>query len=224
MKIFFTFLTLLLFVFLEVSQAAPIRRLYQDVKLPNQAVIEMQAITNPGVAGTADILSAFAGNTATTAVTRTTFVANPDVPRNLVITPGSTTADVAACDVVVNGTNFFNDSISETFAFADNASSATTGAKAFKTVTSVVFPANCEDTPFTATWSIGYGEKLGLKRCMAEAGAWSHSSINGAKEATAATVVADTNEVEKNTADFNGTMNQSNDFKAYFIQNFGCFP
>ena len=219
---FYTFMIVLFAVVL--ANAQNVNRLNQYVKLPaGQAVIETQNFGAPTAADTASIKSAYAGNTSAAANTLTSFLANPDVPRNLVITPGGTTADVAACTVVVNGTDYKNSSISENFAFSANASTATTGAKAFKTVTSVVFPANCEDSPFGATWSIGVGEKIGLKKCMDTAADWFHSSLDGTKEATAATITTSASTLSLNTADFNGTMNGSAVFRGYFIQNFQCY-
>ena len=117
MKLFF--LVLIVMALGLPAHASPVRRLFQDVKLPNQAVLEKQTISNPAVAGTADILSAFAGNTAAAAVTRTTFVAQPDVPRNLVITPATSTVDVGGGTIVVTGTDFFNNTITENFFFTD---------------------------------------------------------------------------------------------------------
>lgn len=216
-------LSFVLFVTATGVHAIPLRRESQDLKLVTQQLVEKQTITNPAAAGTNDVLNASAGNTSTTAATITTFVAQPDVARNFVITPGSTTADVAACNVVVNGTDFNGGTIAETFSFLDNASTATTGSKAFKTITSVVFPANCEDSPFGATWSVGYGEKLGLKRCMDAAGHVVFSTVGGTYESTRPTVTADSTVVSGNTADFNGTMNGSNDFEIFFFQNFRCF-
>lgn len=185
---------------------------------------ETQTFTNPAAAGSADVLSGNAGNTSAAAATVTTFVAQPDVPRNLVITPGTSTVDVAACTVVVAGTNIFGNSMTENFTFTNNQSAAKGGASAFKTVTSVTFPANCEDGAFAATWSVGYGESLGVKRCMTNGGDFLFSLLNGSKEATAPTMTVDADEVEKNTADFNGTMNGSNDFTLYFFQNYSCSP
>lgn len=211
-------------LFSTFAQAQSVRRLMQDVKLPTQGVVEQQAFTNLLAASTTRVLSGNAGATSAAAATVTTFAAQPDSPRNLVVTPGGTTTDIEACVITISGTNIFDKAISETFTFTANQNTAVTGAKAFKTVSSVAFPANCESGGFAATWSVGIGEKIGLKRCMAEAGAWVQSSIDGAYESTRATVVADADEVEKNTADFNGTMNGSSDFKAYFIQNYGCFP
>lgn len=215
------FLLLVLLVFSAQSEAS-IKRFFQDAKLPTQKMIEAQSFNNVTAAGTANVLSANAGNTSASAATVTTFVAQPDVARNLVITPGGTTNDVAACSVTVLGTNNSGKAISEAFSFSANASTATTGSKAFLTVTSVVFPANCEDSPFGATWSIGYGEKLGVKKCMESAGHILFSTLNGSKEGTAPTMTVDSDELEKNTADFNGTMNGSNDFELFFFQNYGC--
>lgn len=219
-------LLLVLFVFSNALEAANIARLNQDAKLPTQQMVEKQSFANVIAAGTANVLSANAGNTGAGAVTVTSFVAQPDVARNLVVTPGGTTNDVAACSVTVLGTNNIGQSISEAFAFSANASTATTGSKAFLTVTGVVFPAGCEDSPYGATWSIGYGEKLGVKRCMDSAGHILFSTLNGSKEGTAPTMAVDSDELEKNTADFNGTMNGSNDFELFFFQNFNsnCFP
>ena len=178
---------------------------------------------SPAAAGTADVLSAYAG-TVTTSGTKTasTFVAQPDVPRNLVITPGGTTTDIETCVIRVNGTNYLSGTIYEDFAFAANTASATTGVKAFKTVSSVVFPVDCESGSFGATWSAGYGEKIGLKNCMDFAGDWQSSEVGGVYETSRATIVADADEVEKNTADFNGTMTGSAAFIGHFIQNFLC--
>lgn len=219
-------LILFVFTFSTFSFAIPIKRQFRDMKLVTQQLVEKQSFTNPEAAGTADVLSAHAGNTAADAVTVTTFVAQPDLSRNLSITPAGTTADVASCTVVVNGTDFHGQTISEDFVFAENASTATTGSKAFKTVSSIVFPANCEDSPYGATWSAGYGEKLGLKRCLDAAGHIVMSTIDGAKESTEPTMAADASNIEGNTADFNGTMDGTSDFELFFYQNFqqSCFP
>lgn len=207
------------------AMAVP-QRLSRDLKLPTQKMVERQLFTNPVVAGTTNLLSANAGNTSAAAASATTFVGQPELPRNLVMTPGGTTADVAACSVTVTGTSIAGRTITEDFAFAANASTATTGAKAFKTVTSVDFPAACEDSPFGATWSVGFGEKIGLKNCLAGPGHIFFSTLDSgsgfAKEGTAPTMVVDADEIEKNTADFNGTMNGSSDFELYFMQNNVC--
>lgn len=203
---------------------AAVERRSLDLKLPTQAMIEHQTVSGPILGSTYVLKNADAGNTSTAAASITSFSAQPDVPRNIVITPGGTTADVAACTVVVAGTDFFGQSISEDFAFLANASTATTGSKAFKTVSSVTFPANCEDTPFGASWSVGTGSKLGLKRCMDDAGHFLHASLAGVKEATAPTVaVGSTTAVSGNTATLNSALNGS-DVDLFFMQNYSCTP
>lgn len=111
----------------------------------------------PVVADVNRILAAQA--TLTTAVTVTTFLAQPDVPRNITVTPGGTTADVKAGSVVVTGTNVEGATITESFTFLDNASTAKTGAKAFKTITSILFPIQ-DGTG--ATYNVGVGSILGI--------------------------------------------------------------
>lgn len=219
------FFTFIIALFITIGAfAAPVRRLTRDSKLPTQQLIEKQTITNPAAAATDNGLDDNAGNTSAAAASVSSFDAQPDVARNVVITPGGTTDDVAACTITVSGTNYFDQNISEDFAFLANASTATTGAYAFKTITGVSFPAACEDSPFGATWDLGYGEKIGFKRCMDAAGHYVFSTVAGAYESTRGTVVADNDEVHKNTIDFNGTMNGSNDFEVFFIQSFDCFP
>lgn len=218
-------IVLLFFVFTASSLwAVPVSRNFRDMKLPTQQMIEKQTITNPAAAAADDILSTDAGNISTAAVVQTTFDAQPDVPRNVSMTPVGTTADVAACTVTITGTDIFNAVISEELVFAENASTATTGAKAFKTIASVSYPADCEDTPFGATWNVGYGEKIGLKRCMTYAGHLVFSTVSGVYETTRGTAVASATAISGNTIDFNGTMDGAADFEVFFLQNFRCFP
>ena len=214
-------LTAIAALFSSAAYAVP-QRVFQDLKLPTQKMIERQAFTNPAAAGSADILSGFAGGTSQSSTSTSTFLAQPDVARNIVVTPGGTTGDIEACNIQVFGTNYGNDPINEVFSFTPDQSSAITGTKAFKTITSAGWYQNCESGSFGATWSIGYGEKLGLKNCMDQAGHIFFSTLNGSKEGTAPTMAVDSDEMEKNTSDFNGTMNGSNDFELFYIQNFRC--
>lgn len=213
---------LLLLALLTSTLFGAIERRSLDIHLPTQYTIERQTIS-PGLSTTSTILSANAGPTSAAATTISTFLAQPDVPRNLILTPGGTTGDVEACVVTISGTNIKNQSISETFTFAANASTAVTGSKAFKTVTSVSFPANCESGAFAATWSLGQGYKLGLRNCLANAGSYFHTSYNGIKEVTAATVAASASAVESNTIQLS-SMLLGSDVVAYYVQNFACSP
>lgn len=222
-SIFYFTLTLLLLSWAQpaFSYVAP---QYRDLKPATQAMLEKQNFGTPVVASGTFIVSTAAGSITSAAATLSTFSAQPDVARNIVITPTGTTGDVESCVVVVNGLNYFGKSISENFTFAADASGTVTGSKAFKSVSSVVFPANCESGSFGATWNVGIGEKIGLKNCLAAAGdfAWSHAA--GVFSATRPTVVASATGVENNTADFAETMNGSTAFVGYFVQNFLCLP
>lgn len=92
--------------------------------------------------------------------TTTTSITSPDVPRNIVVTPGGTAADVKdATAIVVTGTNVEGKTITETFTTVANDTTALVGDKAFKTVTSIVIPGQ-DGTG--ATFTIGVGSKLGI--------------------------------------------------------------
>ena len=221
MKFSIATLSLLSLLFATAASAA-IKPYYQDIKLPTQKMVERQEILNPLASTLTTVLSAHAGATSAAAVNVTSFAAQPDVPRNLNITPGGSTSNVASCVITVTGTDILNDVITDTFTFADNGAARVDGAKAFKTVTNINFPASCEDNVFAATWSVGLGEKLGVKRCMDKAGHILFSTIDGAKEATAPTMAANASVVSSNTADFSGAMDGSSDFELFFMQNFRC--
>ncbi len=214
---------LLALILSSSAEAVPVKRLYQDVKLPTQNVLERQTITTPIVATTNYIKTTYAGPTSAAALTLSSFTHQPDVPRNITITPTGTTGDVESCAIVVTGTNIFNQTITETLTFAANDSTAQTGTKAFKTIASVLWPANCESGGFAATWVIGVGSVLGMKRCMATAGDVIHVKFDGASE-TVGTVTADASHVESNTYAPTGTPNAAKDVVIDFVQNFACFP
>jgi hypothetical protein len=137
--------------------------------------------------------------------TVTEFLAQPPYPRNITILPGGTTGDVKAMSITVNGTNFADQPISEDFAFLANATDATVGAKAFKSVTSVVIPAQ---DGAGATFDIGWGDKLGLPY-MASENTVLRAIFNNVVETTAPTVVYDADELEKNTVDLHSALNGS---------------
>ncbi len=215
------FLLITLFTLLAEAYVVPV---YRDIKPATQVMLERQDFGTPIVATTNRVKTTYAGPTSAAAVTLTTFTAQPDVPRNITITPTGTTTDVESCVIVVTGTNYLNGVITENLTFSANASTAQATTKAFKTVTSVVWPADCESGGFAATWVIGVGELIGLKRCMANAGDWVWSEVGGVYETTRATIAASATAVESNTADFNGTMDASARFLGFFVQNFACLP
>lgn len=137
----------------------------------------------------------------------TTGITNPPAPRNITATAGGTATDVKAIQVIVAGTNMRNEPITETLpAFTVNTTGIVSGAKAFKTVTSITIPAH-DGTG--ATTAVGFGDILGLPDYLDETADVLYATFNGVKEATAPTVVKDSDELEKNTADLNSALNGS---------------
>lgn len=217
----FIFLSLLL-----VSSSAfangPWNRMFQNIKLPTQAVMEHKIWVNPAAASATKLVSA--GTAATSlATTFTTFAAQPDFPRNIVITPGGTTANVGAGTAVVTGLNILGKTITENFAITSTQSTATTGVKAFASVSSVTFPAT---TGSAVTVSIGTGTKMGLIHCTDFAGDYVFSMFGGAYDATRGTFVASgvsTPAVESNTFAPNSAADGAHNVDLFYVQNFRCY-
>jgi len=123
-------------------------------------------------------------------------ITNPDVPRNV-----TALANAAGCagDVVVTGTNWAGEVITDTSALAGAAEVA--GVKAFTTVTAVHLPP--ETHAGTDTVSIGVGNCLGLQRPIAAAG----DVVEVARKASGAAEY--TIEATGTVSAANGTVDQS---------------
>lgn len=90
----------------------------------------------------------------------TTFLAQPDVARNITVTVAATTAgDVAAGNIVVAGTDLSGAAISENFAITADTPATVTGSLAFKSVTSITVPVQ---DGASVTVDAGWGKKFGL--------------------------------------------------------------
>lgn len=218
---FKTLFILALAVFSTVASANNIAPQYRDLKLPTQALLEHQTFASPLAIDPNRMFTVNAGDTSGIGATVSTFLAQPDVPRNIIVTPGTSFASVKAGNVVVSGTDFFGNSIVENIAVVNGQSTPSYGAKAFKTVTAVGLPA--ETSPFSATWSVGMGAQLGLKRCMGLAGDFFQAELNGVKEASAPSVTVNASAISSNTVSLSSALNGSN-VDVYFVQNFRCFP
>ena len=126
----------------------------------------------------------------------TTSLTNPPYPRSVTATAGGTAGDIAAVQVVVEGTNEAGQFITETLpAFTVNTAGTVEGNKAFKTVSKVTIPAH---DGLGATTAIGYGDKIGLSHYLSQDTVL-FAFLNHVQEVTSPTVVADTDELEKNT-------------------------
>jgi hypothetical protein len=156
-----------------------------------------------GVAADADgIHAAIASKT--TAQTVTTGISNPPYPRNITITIGGTTGDVKAGNIVVYGTNIAGKEISETFTLTDDDTAVDAGTKAFKTVTSIVIPAQ-DGTG--ATFKFGFGELMGLPFILK--GKPLVFVLDDGVLATTPAITADDDELEKNVIDMYGSLDGS---------------
>jgi hypothetical protein len=148
--------------------------------------------------------SAVTDNGATQTITPT---AQPDFARNVVVTPGGTTANVTAVSVVVNGTDVYGNVISETLpAFTAAASTAVTGVKAFASITSLVIPTI--GTAVTTTFTCG--SKLGLPARLFR-NTVVYAFFNNVREATAPTVNTNSTDFSQNTASLNSALDGTHD-------------
>lgn len=138
--------------------------------------------------------------------TITPNIVNPPAPRNVTATSGGTAGDIKAVQVIVDGTNMNDEPITETLPiFTADSATTVVGAKAFKTVTSITIPAHDGNG---ATTAIGFGDKLGLPDLLDENTVIA-AYLGGVREGTAPTVVADADELEKNTVDLATALNGS---------------
>jgi hypothetical protein len=188
------------------------RQIIDNLQSANGA-IRRQTWQNVLVDSAKTYVKAAQATSASVVTTVTSFTHQPDFPRNIVITPGGTTADVPAGDIIVNGTNMRGEAISETFTLTANQTAASTGSKAFKTITSVVFP--IQDGA-AATYDLGLGAKLGLDRKLTEASVID-AYVNGVREATFPTVAISATALESNTITTNTAPNDTRDFSVFFI-------
>jgi hypothetical protein len=141
-----------------------------------------------------------------TTQTITTGITNPAVPRVLTATAGGTSTDIKAIQVVITGTNYNGDVITETLpAFTVDTAGTVTGTKAFKTVTQIVIPAHDGNG---ATTAVGFSEILGLPFKLQHNGHMA-SYLNNVREATAPTVAFSLTNLENNTIKLNSSLNGS---------------
>lgn len=150
-------------------------------------------------AATSDADGILDGTALTAAVqTITTFLNDMPYARNITVVASA----AATTKITIHGTNLADDPISEELTL--NGTTPVVGAKAFKTITSIVLPIKTG----TETVDIGWGEKLGLPFMMA-AKPLAFATDDGVIESTAPVVTVDADELEKNVIDLNTNMDGS---------------
>jgi hypothetical protein len=189
---------------------------WRNLKLPSQSLLQNQELT-PAAADDDLLLNDEAVLLSGPKVI-TSFLAQPDVPRNIVVTPGGTTNDIAAGSVVIEGINVDGAAISENIALANNQSTAVVGNKAFAKISKITIP---QGDGADATLDIGTGEKIGLIKCMDGDGFF----IKGLSDGSAlsgATVASNATALESNTVIPDPAPNGSRKFTFLYIQNYRC--
>jgi hypothetical protein len=215
-RLFFALVLGLMMV--PMTTSASYKRYPLNAKFPSQDVLEHQTVT-PVTADADRLLNDNAGATAAAAKTVTVFLAQPDVARNITLTPGGTTGDIEAGTVVVTGINAKGQVISENFTLIENHSLPLTGSKAFLSVSSIQFPA--ESGTFAATWDVGVGDTLGFSKCLGGAGYVLAGLVDGA-DLTGMTLATSATALESNTVVPNPAANGTRQFDFLFVQNFRC--
>lgn len=168
------------------------------VSLDRSFIAHFQILAADAVAQ--DLVSVMAATALTDSTQEITAgLSSPAVPRSLRVKGNQ--AGVAG-NVVVTGTNFADEEITETFAL--NGATAVEGTKAFKAITKVDLPV--EVNAGTDTVSIGAGNKLGLPYML------SHNTVlfafrDNTKEGNAPTVAASSSALESNTILLNSALN-----------------
>lgn len=190
-----------------------------SVRNQHQSVVgflHRQTWTDP-VAVSATALKALTATSASVATTITP-TSQPDFARKISVTPGGTTADVAAGTYTLTGTDIKDNAITEDLTFSANDTLKQVSTKAFKTVTSLLAP--IQDGA-GATFSIGVEDAMGLEKIM-----WGDNvifaTLDGTYEATRPTVTYNSSDISKNTIDPNTALNASKDLAVvYFTKDIG---
>lgn len=156
---------------------------------------------NPAVADPDRILAAkTASGSAATVVTE--FLLQPDFPRQISITPGGTTASVAAGNILVEGLDATGDAISENVAIAADATATVLTTRAFASISKITIP---KQDGAGATYDVGVTDNLGIPYALA------HNTVlaaylNGVREGTLPTVTVNP-DWTKNLVDLSSALN-----------------
>lgn len=147
-----------------------------------------------------------------TASVVTTAITNPAVPMNITATAGGTAGDIKAIQVVIEGTNFNGEVITETLpAFTADTAGTVAGTKAFKTVTKITIPAH---DGLAATTAIGFGALYGIPYLLEATEQVIVKLFNNAADTGTVTKSAN---LESNTFDPNGTPDGAKAIDLYII-------
>lgn len=139
----------------------------------------------------------------------TTFENDMPYARNIT----AVCSDTQTGNMVVTGTNINDDAITETIALTSAVAAA--GTKAFKTVTNINLPIKVG----SETINVGWGDKIGVPFLLGAAAdrPMVEVTLNGVIEATAPTLTADADELEKNLIDLNSALDDTEVCIYYYL-------
>ena len=129
----------------------------------------------------------------TTNILKTTFLAQPDVPRNIIATFNASTSG----SIKITGTDINSAAITENLTISTASSGAST--KAFKTVNRIDADLTAGET--NKTLKMGTGNLLGLNEYLGTYDQVSDTYVNGVIESTAAAVTKNSTVLSLNTVD-----------------------
>jgi hypothetical protein len=133
------------------------------------------------------------------------FIAQPPCARNITVTVAATTAGhIKAAAIVVTGKNIAGETITENFTPTADTPATLVGAKAFASIDSVAVPPQDGDS---VTVDVGFGELIGLPYMLTKKRVL--LTLNDGVVDSAPTLAIDADEIEKNTVDFNGSLDGS---------------
>lgn len=178
----------------------------EGVRIDRAFVAHFQVDANKATAGS-NVAILIATALAAEVQIITTNITNPTVPRNITVV--GNVAGITG-NVVIKGTNYNGDKITETLAL--NGTTVVAGNKAFKTITEVDLPVQIADGN---TVSIGVGEKLGLPYKLSNKVVL-NTSLDNVAEATAPTLTIDPEVLENNTVKLNSALDGKN-VDMYFL-------
>lgn len=159
---------------------------------------------SPAVGAVADVHAAVTDTGSEQTIA--TALTNPPTPRVITASSAGTGTDIKAIRVTVNGTDEFDEPLTELLPiFTVNSATTVTGLKVFKTVTSVVIPAHDGNG---ATTSFGLGDTLGLGVLLTR-NTVIGTFFGGVRETTLPTVNFNSGDVESNSILLDTTLDGS---------------
>ena len=169
----------------------------------------------PALADPNGILAAQATSASViTTVLAAAMLAQPDVPRVVEVLPGGTTADVPTGNVTILGTDIEDTVITEDLAFTANDTVKQTSVKAYKTITSIIFPVQ---DGAAATYDFGWGLAIGMPFYMDDDALVLAALFDGTDELASATVTVHASLIANNLYAADGTLDGAKFLDIYYI-------